>query len=385
MKKLTAAISGLSVWAGAAALAERTPGGVAMLPANSGMAEEVHFFHNAILMPIITGICLLVLALLLWAMLRYNAKANPTPKKFSHNTLVEVIWTGVPILILLVIALPSFELLYKEDIMPDGRQSVTRADGRTTDFMFENEFEAASRRVTRPAHLQVIVDNGRAQRLLKHRADYRVEGFGDEEITVSLENAPAAGSRVIIRGGRSAYGRGDNREIALAPAMTLKVNGYQWGWTYSYPEFGDFEFASNMLPEDQTTPELYRLETDNHVVVPVGETVRVTVTARDVIHSWALPAFAIKIDAVPGRINEAWFRAAREGVYYGQCSEICGVLHSFMPIAVEVVSLEEFCTWVEAQQSELGIERSPEEVAAQPLCHGRAGAARVADATPAAR
>lgn len=385
MKKLTAAISAFGAFAGGAALAERTPGGVAMLPANSGLAEDVHFFHNAILMPIITGISVLVLALLLWVVIRYNAKANPAPKKFSHNTLVEVVWTGVPILILLIIALPSFELLYKEDIVPDGKQSVTRADGRTTDFVFANKFEAASRRVTRPAHLQVIVDDGDQSRLLEHRADYRIEGLGgQEEITVSLDAPPPAGAEVIIRGGRSAYGRGENREIAMAPSMTLKVTGYQWGWTYSYPEFGDFEFSANMLPEDQTTPELYRLETDNHVVVPVGETVRVTTTARDVIHSWAMPAFAIKVDAVPGRINETWFRADREGVYYGQCSELCGIRHSFMPIAVEVVSAEEFCDWVGAQRSELGIERSPEEIAAQPLCNDADGA-RLADASPAAR
>lgn len=385
MKKLISAASGLGVWAAAAAHAGPTPGGIALQRANSALAEEVHFFHNGILMPIITAICLLVLSLLLWAILRYNRRANPSPRKFSHNTLVEVVWTGVPILILLVIALPSFELLYKEDIMPDGKQSASVGDGRTTDFVFENDFESASRRVTRPDHLQVIVGEGDDAQLLKHRDDYSVEGLGEEEITVSLNTAPAAGERVVIRGGRSVFGRGDDREIALAPSMTLKVTGYQWGWSYSYPEFGDFEFLSNMLAEDQTTPELYRFETDNHVVVPVGETVRVTTTSRDVIHSWAMPAFAIKIDAVPGRINETWFRADREGVYYGQCSEICGVRHSFMPIAVEVVSIEEFCGWVETQQSELGVDRTPEDIAAQPLCNNGQGGARMADAGAAAQ
>jgi cytochrome c oxidase subunit 2 len=138
--------------------------------------------------------------------------------------------------------------------------------------------------------------------------------------------------------------------------MTLKVNGYQWGWTYSYPDYGDFEFSSNMAAEDQTTPDRYRFEVDNRVVVPVGETIRVTTTARDVIHSWALPNFAIKIDAVPGRINETWFRAEREGVYYGQCSEICGVRHSFMPIAVEVVSRPAFEAWVDGQRALAGLD-----------------------------
>ncbi|MBI1391868.1 MAG: cytochrome c oxidase subunit II [Alphaproteobacteria bacterium] len=142
----------------------------------------------------------------------------------------------------------------------------------------------------------------------------------------------------------------------MAPTLTLKVNGYQWGWSYAYPDFGDFEFVSNMLPEAQTTAALYRLAVDNEVVVPVGETVRVTTTARDVIHSWALPNFAIKIDAVPGRINETWFSADREGVFYGQCSEICGIKHSFMPIAVRVVSRTEFESWVDQQRELAGMD-----------------------------
>ncbi|HBK90861.1 MAG TPA: hypothetical protein DDZ68_04225 [Parvularcula sp.] len=137
--------------------------------------------------------------------------------------------------------------------------------------------------------------------------------------------------------------------------MTLKVVGYQWGWSYSYPDFGDFEFASNMLPEEKTTPELYRFEVDNRVVVPVGETIRVVTTARDVIHSFALPNMAIKVDAVPGRLNETWFKADREGVFYGQCSEICGVRHSAMPIAVEVVSRPKFEAWVDSQRALAGM------------------------------
>ncbi len=352
MKKPIAAISGFSVWAAAAAQAQITPGGIGMQPANSALAEEVHWFHNIILMPVITIISLFILALLIWIVLRYNAKTNPKPRKFSHNTLVEIIWTGVPIIILLVIALPSFELLYKEDVIPDGQQVVAPGDGQTVDFIFANDFPE-SRMVRRPNHLQVIVDNGLEQRILKHRADYRVDGFGEADLVVSLNTPPAAGERVIIRGGRSIDHRGD---ITLAPTITLKATGYQWGWSYAYPDFGDFEFVSNMLPKDQTTPELYLREVDNHIVVPVGETVRVTTTARDVIHSWALPAFAIKVDAVPGRINETWFNADREGVYYGQCSEICGIKHAFMPIAVEVVSRPAFEAWVDSQRALAGLE-----------------------------
>jgi heme/copper-type cytochrome/quinol oxidase subunit 2 len=361
MKKLTAMMSGFGVWAAAAASAQITPGGIQMQPANSGVAEDVHFFHNAILMPIITVISIFVLALLIWVVLRYNAKTNPTARKFSHNTLIEVIWTGVPILILLFIALPSFDLLYKLDVVPDGKQVVAVGDGQTVDFVFANDFPK-SRMVKRRNHLQVILDDGSGARVLKQRVDYRVEGLGEPEVVVSFESPPAPGVRVIMRGGRSTqnvtgcptvkrYLDACEKEIVLAPTMTLKASAYQWGWTYSYPDFGDFEYSSNMLREDQTTPDLYRLEVDNRIVVPVGETVRVTVTARDVIHAWAMPAFAVKIDAVPGRINETWFKANREGVYYGQCSEICGIKHAFMPIAVEVVSRPAFEAWIDSQRA----------------------------------
>ena len=202
MKKLTATLSGLGVWLAATANAQLTPGGIAMQPANSALAEEVHFFHNGILLPIITVISLFVLALLIWVMARYNAKSNPEPRKFSHNTLVEVIWTGVPIIILLIIALPSFELLYKEDVTPDGKQVVVSGDGQTVDFVFPNDF-AASRMVSRRSHLQVSLDDGAGERRLSYRDDYRVEGFGDPEVVVSFETPPAPGTRVIIRGGRS--------------------------------------------------------------------------------------------------------------------------------------------------------------------------------------
>lgn len=366
MKKLIAGLSAFCIWAAAAAHAQLTPGGYTLQPANSAVAEDVHFFHNVVLMPIITFICLFVLALLIWVMIRYNRGSNPTPRKFSHNTLVEIVWTGVPILILLVIALPSFELLYKQDITPDGKQTVIQADGQATNFVFANDFPER-RMVASRRHLEVLVAGDADTRRLQYNADYRVEGFGEPEVTVALNEAPAAGERVIIRGGRSTqnvsgcglFGRYFDlceKEVVMAPTMTLKVNGYQWNWQYSYPDFGNFDFFSNMLAEDQTTPELYRLEVDNRVVVPVGETIRVIVTANDVIHAWAMPAFALKIDAVPGRINETWFKADREGVYYGQCSEICGVKHAFMPIAVEVVSRPAFEAWIDGQRAMAGMD-----------------------------
>ncbi|WDI33089.1 cytochrome c oxidase subunit II transmembrane domain-containing protein [Hyphococcus flavus] len=366
MKRLLSGLSGFIMLAATNAYALPEDKGISMLPAGSALAEEVHFFHNGILMPIMTVISLFVLALLLWVIVRYNAKANPEPRKFSHNTLIEIIWTGVPIIILLIIALPSFELLFKEDVVPDGKQVVARGDGQTVDFVFPNDF-VESRMVRRADHLQVILDDGVEQTTLKNRRDFRVQGWGERDLVVSLNEPAPAGASVILRGGRSTQNVTDcpmskryidacEKEVVLAPTMTLKVNGYQWNWQYSYPDFGDFDFFSNMLTEDQTTPELYRFEVDNRVVVPVGETIRVTTTANDVIHAWALPSFAIKIDAVPGRINETWFRPEREGVYYGQCSEICGVKHSFMPIAVEVVSRPEFEAWVDEQRELIGLE-----------------------------
>lgn len=363
MKKILAATGFAAVLAGSAMAQGPVDGHIGLLPAFSPIAEELHAFHYEVLLPIITGICLLVLALLLWVMLRYNKRANPTPKKFSHNTMVEVIWTAVPILILLFIALPSFDLLFKEDVIPDGKQVVVQGDGAATEFDFRNDFPER-RMVARNEHLQVYIASPSGERLLAPRADYAVEGLGEPDIRVTLKSAPQPDEKVVIRGGRSLVGAGkvlglfgeDRREIALAPSMTIKVTGFQWGWIYSYPDFGDFEFSSNPLPEDQTTPELYLWEVDNRVVVPVGETIRITTTARDVIHSWAMPNFAVKIDAVPGRINEAWFSAEKEGVYYGQCSEICGIKHSFMPIAVEVVSRPKFEAWVDEQRALAGLE-----------------------------
>ncbi|WP_207764695.1 cytochrome c oxidase subunit II [Hyphococcus luteus] len=366
MKRLFSFLTGVSVLAGSAAYALPEQGHINMVPPASALAEEVHFFHDGILLPIITGICLLVLALLIFIMARFNSRANPTPSKNSHNTMLEVVWTGVPILILLVIALPSFELLFKEDVTPDGKQVVERGDGQTVDFVFPNDFPP-SRMVARRDHLQVMLDTGAERRTLKYKTDYTVDGWGEPDLVVSLNEPAPVGASVILRGGRSTqnvagcpmakrYFDGCEKEVVLAPTMTLKVTGRQWNWSYGYPDYGDFEIFSNMLPEEEASEELYRFEVDNRVILPVGETIRVTTTASDVIHSWALPNFAVKIDAVPGRINETWIRAEQEGVYYGQCSEICGVNHAFMPIAVEFVSRPAFEAWIDGQRSLAGLD-----------------------------
>jgi cytochrome c oxidase subunit 2 len=215
------------------------------------MMEKIEGFHNHVLLPICVVIVLLVLVLLLWCMIRYNRKSNPNPGTFHHNTMLEVAWTGIPVLILILMAIPSFNLLAYEEITPE------------SDF-------------------------------------------------------------------------------------TIKAMGSQWYWDYEYVDSGDFTFTSKMLPkadaEAQNRP--YRLAVTEPVYVPVNATVRVIVTGMDVIHSWAVPAFGVKMDAVPGRINDTWFRATKEGVYYGQCSELCGADHAFMPIEVHVVSKPEFDAWV---------------------------------------
>jgi cytochrome c oxidase subunit 2 len=219
-------------------------------PASERMAHII-WLHD-ILLYIITAICGFVLLLLVWIMIRYNRRANPTPSKNTHNTMLEVIWTGVPVLILVAIAFPSFRLLYYEDATP-------------------------------------------------------------------------------------------------AADLTIKAIGKQWYWTYEYPDQGNFTFDALMLADDKAKAagEPRLLGADNHVVVPVGKVVRVLTTGADVIHSWALPAFGVKMDAVPGRINETWFKADREGLFYGECSELCGARHAYMPIEVEVVSQERFAQWVE--------------------------------------
>jgi cytochrome c oxidase subunit 2 len=234
-----------------ALMGQPTPGGIALQPAASQLKHDAHFFHDVILMPIITLICLFVLGLIIWIVIRYNKKANPVPARWSHNTAIEIVWTVLPVLILVGISLFSFRLLFAYHDMP-------------------------------------------------------------------------------------------------TPDLTVKATGNQWNWAYEYPDQGVPEYISNMLPEDQARAQNvpYRLAADEPIVVPVGKVVRVLVTAADVIHAFALPAFGLKTDAIPGRVNETWFRAERTGVFYGQCSELCGVDHAFMPIEIRVVTEAEFAAWV---------------------------------------
>ncbi|MFM9862054.1 MAG: cytochrome c oxidase subunit II [Micropepsaceae bacterium] len=222
------------------------------MPAATAHMQEIIDFHNLLLV-IITGITLFVLGLLLWVMVRYNARMNPKPATWSHNTLIEVVWTIIPILILGLIAIPSIRLLREGEIVPPN------------------------------------VD------------------------------------------------------------LTVKAIGHQWYWSYEYPDHGGMTFDALMLSDEEAKKagEPRLLGVDNRVVVPIGKVVRVIVTSQDVIHSWTIPAFGSKIDAVPGKLNETWFKAEREGVFYGQCSELCGAKHAYMPIAVEVVSQERFDQWIE--------------------------------------
>jgi cytochrome c oxidase subunit 2 len=260
-------------------MGQPTPGGIGLQPAAAPLKHEAIFFHDVVLMPVITIITLLVLALLIWIAIRYNKRANPVPAKWSHNTVIEVIWTVVPVLILVGISLFSFRLLFAYHDMPD-------------------------------------------------------------------------------------------------PDLTVKVTGNQWNWAYEYPDQGVAEYISNMTPEDKAPAHLYRLAADEPMVVPVGKTVRLLVTASDVIHSVGLPAFGLKTDAVPGRVNETWFNAEKTGIYYGQCSELCGVDHAFMPMQINVVTEAEFAAWVASKGGSMT--KKADEAAAA------AAAAAVAAAAPAA-
>jgi len=254
-KRLTAlAVTGLVLLTGAkaamAGLGQPSPWQIGLQQSATPVMDNITWFHDFLLI-IITAITAFVLVLLLIVMARFNARTNPVASRTTHNTLLEVAWTIVPIVILLVIAVPSFKLLF----------------------------------------LQL--------------------------------NLPAAD-------------------------MTVKATGKQWYWSYSYPDHGKFEFDSLMLKADELKPDQPRLlSVDNDMVVPVNKTVHVIVTGADVIHAFAVPSFGIKIDAIPGRINETWFKATREGVYHGQCSELCGKDHAFMPITVRVVSEQAFAAWVE--------------------------------------
>jgi cytochrome c oxidase subunit 2 len=234
-----------------AAYGQATPWQLGFQDSATPVMDEITSFHNYLLY-VITAISAFVLVLLIIIMVRFNARANPTPSRVTHNTALEVIWTVVPIIILAVIVVPSFRLLFHQ-----------------------------------------------------------------------LNTPPAD--------------------------VTVKATGKQWYWTYAYPDNGKFEFDSLMLQDKDRKAEQPRLlAVDNEMVVPVNKIVRVQVIGAEVIHSFAIPSFGIRIDAVPGRLNETWFKATREGTYYGQCSELCGKDHAFMPIAIRVVGEQAFNEWVEA-------------------------------------
>jgi cytochrome c oxidase subunit II len=250
-----------------AGLGQPSPWQLGFQQSASPVMDNIVSFHNFLLY-IITGIVGFVLLLLVIVMVRFNAKTNPAPSRTTHNTWLEVAWTIIPIAVLLVIAVPSFKLLFFQLIPP-------------------------------PADL------------------------------------------------------------------TVKATGKQWYWSYTYPD-SKFEFDSLMLKANELKADQPRLlAVDNEMVVPVNKNVHVLATGADVIHSFAMPSFGIKIDAVPGRINETWFKATREGVYYGQCSELCGKDHAFMPIAVRVVSEQAFASWVEEAKKKYALgEVSPISIAA---------------------
>ena len=217
--------------------------------AASESMRDIISFHDNLLLPIIVAISAFVLFLMLYVCIKFRASANPNPSKRTHNVAVEVLWTLIPCLILIVIAVPSFKILYKQDAIP--------------------------------------------------KAD-----------------------------------------------LTIKAIGYQWYWGYEYPD-ENIIFDSYMVEDKDLKANQPRLlAVDNEVVVPVNKVVKVLITANDVLHAWALPSFGVKRDAVPGRINETWFKAEKTGTYYGQCSELCGIKHAFMPITVKVVSEEEYQEWL---------------------------------------
>ena len=248
-----------SAQAALAAVGEPKPWQLGLQEAATPVMVDLTWFHDFLLW-IITGITIFVLALLAIVVVRFNARSNPTPSRTTHNALLEVAWTLVPVIILVAIAVPSFRLLFVE------------------------------------------------------------------------LDAPQAD-------------------------LTVKATGKQWYWSYNYPDNGDFEFDSLLVADKDLKPDQPRLLTvDNEMVVPVNKVVHVLVTGADVIHSFAVPSFGVKIDAVPGRLNDTWFKATSEGLYHGQCSELCGKDHAFMPITVRVVSDAEFAAWVATEKKNAGLE-----------------------------
>lgn len=249
-----------------------TPEGVHLQPAATDIMRDIISFHDFLLW-IIVAITIFVAALLVWVMVRYNRHVNPTPKKFTHNMLVEVIWTVVPVLILVVIAWRSFPLIYEQERIPEAE-------------------------------------------------------------------------------------------------LTLKVTGNSWFWNFEYPDAG-VTIAANLLPEEDAEREgrPYLLATTEPLLVPINTNVRVLVTSNDVIHAFAVPAFGVKEDAIQGRVNETWFNVDTPGTYYGQCSELCGVNHAYMPIEIRAVTREEFDAWIAARGGAFA-SAEPAPAAATPPAEG---------------
>jgi len=255
LKAMAGAVSLAAIFGGFVSSAQAnqgyaSPGQMGLQEPVTAIAREIHSFHDLLLWMCVV-ISLFVLALLAYVMVRFNEKANPTPSRTTHSTSLEVAWTVIPVLILVVMAIPSFRLLTHQLVLPE--------------------------------------------------AD-----------------------------------------------LTIKVTGKQWYWSYDYPkDQGDFGFDSIIKSDSDLKPgDIRLLSVDNEAVVPVNKNIRLQVVGADVIHSFVVPAFGIRIDAVPGRLNETWFKAEREGLYYGQCSKICGKDHAFMPIAVRVVSEQQYQAWV---------------------------------------
>jgi cytochrome c oxidase subunit 2 len=221
----------------------------------SDVMRNVYDLHNFVLI-MMTAITIFVLFLIFYVVFRFRKKANPVASKTTHNTFIEILWTGIPVIILIFMAIPSFKLVYQQDVIPE------------TD-------------------------------------------------------------------------------------MTIKVIGHQWYWEYQYPEHDDLSFESYMIPDDELEEgDLRLLTVDNHLVLPANKNIHVLVTGGDVLHSFAMPSLGVKKDAVPGRLNETWFKAEKTGTYYGQCSELCGPKHAFMPINVKVVSQDEFDNWLSFAKEE---------------------------------
>jgi len=262
------ALLGFAVLAGAAWAQTPAPWQLGMQTPSSPVKHAIHDFHNLLLV-VITLITLFVMGLLAYTMIRFRASANPTPTRTTHNTTIEILWTVIPVVILVVIAIPSFKLLYFAD-------RAANAD------------------------------------------------------------------------------------------MTLKVIGHQWYWSYEYPDHGDVKFDSYMIKEEDLKPgQLRLLEVDNRVVLPVDTTVRVLVNSADVIHSWMISSLGLQTYATPGRTNEIWVKIEKPGVYYGQCNQICGINHGFMPVAIEALSKDDFAKWVEdAKKKFAQSTESPVNVAA---------------------